>query len=194
MLWLQPKTLFTQSSLVKNLFLFSLSCSWKRLSSSLPVPYSRVPGQEKCPHLTFPPLEMSARSGITLGLLWYDGEFSSSGRKPFLSGWGWGKSEDSEAQLPSRHSDSLDSILFHSLGFLRHISTRGQIIKTQGRFGLFWKDDCRLDKVFSRTFSLVCSVLLTRSGRADVSPTSPKQKQEGKRGVLESNFSTGRES
>lgn len=35
--------------LVKNLFLFSLRCSWKRLTPSLPVPFLQTPGQKKCP-------------------------------------------------------------------------------------------------------------------------------------------------
>lgn len=47
--WLQPKALFTQSSLAKDLFLFSLGCSWKRSTASLLVPFPQIPGQEKCP-------------------------------------------------------------------------------------------------------------------------------------------------
>lgn len=196
MLRLQPKTLFTQSSLVKNLFLFSLSCSWKRLSSSLPVPYSRWRlWAGKVPTLDLPtPRDVSTLRSNSRPFVTWQGEFSSSGRKPVLSGW------EREAVRGLRSPASFPALrfsLFQPLPFPkfpRHISTRGQITKAQGRIGLFWKDDCRLDRVFSRTLSLVFAILLTRPRRANVSLTSPKQKQAEKIRVPESNFSIGRES
>lgn len=77
-----------------------------------------VSGQEKCPHLTFPPLEMSAHSGVTQGLLWHDRGSLVLVAESLSYPAGRGRqSEDSEAQLPSQHSDYLYSNLFHSLGF-----------------------------------------------------------------------------